>query len=626
MRLQNIKNAILGRPLSNNQLAREKLNVLWGLPVLASDAVSSVAYAMEEIMIALVAGVAIGLNAYQYAPFVAIPIIVLLVTLVVSYSQIINHYPNGGGSYLVSSDNFGKKAGLLAGTALIVDYIMTVAVSVSASTQAIIAAFGFMAPYRTPFSIACIVLVSVLNLRGIRESSRIFGVPTYIFIFSMGLMIVVGFFRQITGTLTPIDPAVYANTVHSVSNDIFILIYLKAFASGCSALTGVEAVSNAIPNFRPPAQKRAKRVLLLLGITIVFIMSGTTTLASFVRVAPLPDVTITAQIGAVVFGRSFMFYILQFSTSLILLLATNTAYNDLPIVLSILAKDGFMPRQFAQRGAKLSFSNGILFLMVVSCTLLIIFDSDTHRLIPFYAVGVFISFTMSQTGMVVKWTRLKEKGWHGKILINLLGAIITLVGLAVVFYFKFLDGAWALLIVIPGLIFIMLQIKKHYDKVAKQLEVDPAVADEIRHKPPYEANPPCVILFRSLNKASIKTLNYARTISNNLTALHISTEEPSAARVREIQAALGDDIKLEVVIAPFRDLIPPLDDYISKKEETLKEHQKLTVIMTKYVDNNLLNRLLHNQTAYFIENHLKQFRKVVTVIVPYIYEKDEKSE
>ncbi|MCL2323855.1 MAG: APC family permease [Oscillospiraceae bacterium] len=622
MRYSRIKDFVLGKPLHNDQLSHEKLNVLWGLPVLSSDAISSVAYAMEEIMIALTAGALIGLNAYKYAPFVAIPILILLVTLVFSYTQIINHYPSGGGSYIVSSDNFGKNAALLAGVALVVDYIMTVAVSVSASTQALIAALPWTMPYRLMISLASVILITLLNLRGIRESSRIFGVPTYVFIFSMGIMIIVGFLKLITGNLTPIDPSVYANTLNSYSNDVFILIYLKAFASGCSALTGVEAVSNAIPNFRPPAQKNARHVLYLLGITIFFIFSGTSLLANYLHVAPLDGMTVTSQLGQAVFGRNIMFYILQFSTSFILLLATNTAYNDLPIVLSILAKDSFMPRQFSHRGTKLSFSNGIMFLMVVSCLLLIVFKSDTHRLIPFYAVGVFISFTMSQTGMIVKWTRLKEKGWQGRLLINALGALITLVGLVVVFYFKFKDGAWALLIVIPSAMFIMHKIKKHYEKVERQIAVDDDEIVDICHKPPLEMNDPCIIMIRGLNKASIKTINYAQTISNDLTALHIVDSEENETRFREQWKKLcQNNIKLEVIQAPFRDKLIPLDEYIEKRQKELKDNQKLTVIMTKFVESNLLNKLLHDQTPYFFEKHLSQFRKVVIVNVPYIYEK-----
>ncbi|MDF2566524.1 MAG: amino acid permease-associated region, partial [Massilibacillus sp.] len=332
MSIRNVKNLILGKPLSNDQLSHQKLNVLWGLPVMASDAVSSVAYAIEEILMVLVASVSIGLTAYKYVPFVSIPIVVLLLTLVFSYTQIINHYPSGGGAYLVSADNFGKKAALLAGVALVVDYIMTVAVSVSASTAAIIAVFPSLASFKTPFSLLCLAFVTLSNLRGMRESSRIFGVPTYVFIFSMGIMIVVGLFRAVTGTLTPIDQTIYANTFHSVSNDMMIIIFLRAFSSGCSALTGVEAVSNAIPNFREPAQRNAKYVLFWLGGIIVFIFSGTAILASLLHVAPVEGVTITSQMGKAIFGHSFMFYILQFSTSLILLLATNTAYNDLPIV------------------------------------------------------------------------------------------------------------------------------------------------------------------------------------------------------------------------------------------------------------------------------------------------------
>ena len=621
MSSRNFKNFILGKPLPNDQLTHQKLNVLWGLPVMASDAVSSVAYAIEEILMVLVASVSIGVTAYKYVPYIAIPIVVLLLTLVFSYTQIINHYPSGGGAYLVSADNFGKKAALLAGVSLVVDYIMTVAVSVSASTAAVIAIFPSMGSFKTLFSLLCLAIVTLSNLRGMRESSRIFGVPTYVFIFSMGIMIVVGLFRFVTGTLTPIDQSIYANTLHTVSNDIMIIVFLRAFASGCSALTGVEAVSNAIPNFREPSQRNAKHVLFWLGGIIVFIFSGTAILASFLHVAPIEGVTITSQMGKAIFGQGLMFYILQISTSLILLLATNTAYNDLPIVLSILAKDGYMPRQFAQRGTKLSFSNGIIFLLIVAGGLLIAFDSDTHKLIPFYAVGVFISFTMSQSGMVLKWLRLKEKGWQYKMLINGLGAIITFISLIVVFYFKFLEGAWALSIVIPALMFVMARIKRHYTKVGEQLAITDKV-DQIFHRDLKPNNTPCIILIRNVNKASIKTLNYAKTISSNLTALHISDNDDSTIPIQEQWEKLNSGIRLDIINAPYRDVLTPLDEYLTKMEAELPNDQKLTVIMTKFVESNQSFRPLHNQTTYFLENRLSKHKDIITVLVPYIYARD----
>ncbi|MDF2558096.1 MAG: amino acid permease [Bacillales bacterium] len=621
MSFRNFKNFILGKPLANDQLSHQKLNVLWGLPVMASDPISSVAYAIEEILMVLITSITIGLTAYKYVPYFAIPIIVLLLTLIVSYAQIINHYPSGGGSYLVSADNFGKKAALLAGVALVVDYVMTVAVSISASTAAIVSAFPALGSFKTPFSLLCLVIITLLNLRGIRESSRIFGVPTYIFIFSMGIMIMVGFIRAITGTLTPIDQTIYANTIHSVSNDMMIIIFLRAFSSGCSALTGVEAVSNAIPNFREPAQRNAKYVLFILGGIIVFIFSGTAVLASLLHVAPIEGVTIVSQIGKAIFGHSFMFYILQFSTSLILLLATNTAYNDLPIVLSILAKDGYMPRQFAQRGTKLSFSNGIIFLLIVAGGLLTAFNSDTHKLIPFYAVGVFISFTLSQSGMVVKWVRLKEKGWQYKMSINAIGAVITFISLIVVFYFKFREGAWALAIVIPTLMFVMARIKRHYTRVGEQLTCSENI-DQIFHKNLKPNNTPCIILIRNVNKASIKTLNYAKTISTNLTALHISDNDDSTIPIQEQWEKLNSGIRLDIIKAPYRDVITPLDEYLTKMEAKLPNDQKLTVIMTKFVESKQSFELLHNQTTYFLENRLSKHKDIITVLVPYIYEKD----
>ncbi|MDR0286352.1 MAG: APC family permease, partial [Clostridiales bacterium] len=410
-----IKNILLGKPLSNEDLKHEKLSRLWGLPIMASDAVSSVAYAVEEILMALVGtGVTAGLGllAVKYVGLVSLPIIVLLLILVFSYTQIISHYPNGGGAYIVSMENFGRRPALLAASCLMVDYIMTVAVSISSSTAAIISTFPALDNYAVIISLVCLALITLINLRGVTESSKIFGIPTYAFIFSMAIMIITGFIRILAGALPAIsysDAVLVSDNIlpDNLLSNITLLLFLKAFSSGCSALTGVEAVSNAIPAFKEPSQKTAKHVLFMLGGIIVFIFGGTSFLATSLKVIPLPDNTVISQMANAVFGRNIMFFILQFTTSLILLLAANTAFNGLPILLSILAKDRYMPRQFSQRGTKFSFSNGIMFILIMASLLLIIFQADTHKLIPFYAVGVFVSFTISQGGMFVKWVRSK---------------------------------------------------------------------------------------------------------------------------------------------------------------------------------------------------------------------------
>ncbi|MCL2826253.1 MAG: APC family permease [Eggerthellaceae bacterium] len=615
--MANIKNVVLGKSLSDDQLKHEKLSLIWGLPIMASDAVSSVAYAVEEILLALVP--AMGLLAVQYVGLISIPIILLLVMLVFSYSQIINHFPQGGGAYVVSKENFGRKASLLAAGCLIVDYVLTVAVSISSSTAAIVAAFPELLPYKVLIALVSIALVTLINLRGVSESSKIFGVPTYLFIFAMAIMIVTGFFRYFTGTLQPIDySSMQGIFPEDTLSGITILLFLRAFASGCSALTGVEAVSDAVPNFRDPSVKTAKHVLYMLGTIIVLVFGGTSFLASTLKVVPVTDLTVMSQMATAVFGNGFMFYVLQFTTALILLLAANTAYNGLPILLSILAKDRNMPLQFTNRGTKLSFSNGIMFIFIVGALLLIIFGAETHALIPFYAVGVLISFTISQSAMFLKWLKEKEKGWQYKSIINGFGAIVTFIGTIVVFAMKFTSGAWALLIVIPMIIFFMSYTHSHYAEFNKAVSIEGYdyhySASKSRNKQP------CIVLIHNMNKSVLKTLNYAKNISSNITALHISTDAAHAEQLQQQWKELKIGVPLTIIPAQYREILHPLEEYISAREAELADGQKLTVVLTKFEGNGWHSKVFHNQTTFFIEGRLSRHPDVVTVLVPYVYD------
>lgn len=616
---KNLKKILLGSALKDDQLKDEKLSRLWGLPIMASDAVSSVAYAVEEILMALVP--ALGIMAVNYVGMVSIPIIVLLLILIFSYSQIINHYPNGGGAYVVAKENFGKKASLLAATCLVIDYIMTVAVSVSSSTAAILAVYPALEPYRIIISLVCVGTITLINLRGIGESSKVFGIPTYVFIFSMISLIVTGFVGFFNRSLMPINytpEQISSLTVNSV-NGMTLALFLCAFSSGCSALTGVEAVSNAIPSFKEPSQKTAKQVLFMLGGIIVFIFGGTSFLATSLKVMPLSDKTVLSQMASAIFGNGIMFYILQFTTSLILLLAANTSYSGLPILLSILAKDRYMPRQFSQRGTKLSFSNGIMFIFITSSLLLIAFNADTHRLIPFYSVGVFVSFTISQFGMFVKWIRTKEKGWQYKSLINGFGAFVTFIGSIVVFTTKFTHGAWALLIAAPILMWFMSETHKHYFRFLKGISI---LGYNYKYKPSTSNDSlPCVVLINKMNRAALKTFDYANKITSNVTALHISVSSAETERLKRQWQDLKIDVPLTVIYTPYRDIITPIEDYISSQEEKLKEGENLTVVLTRICGNGWKDAIFHNQTTFFIEKELRKHENVATVLVPYFYSK-----
>lgn len=617
----NLKKFLLGDALKDDQLKNQKLSRLWGLPIMASDAVSSVAYAVEEILMALMP--ALGLMAVNYVGLVSVPIILLLLILIFSYSQIISHYPNGGGAYVVSKENFGKKASLLAATCLIIDYIMTVAVSISSSTAAILSVYPNLEPYRIPISLICVGAITLINLRGVGESSKIFGIPTYAFIFSMMVLIFTGVFRFFSGNLAPIqyEPAQISHLLSQNIQGMSLAVFLCAFSSGCSALTGVEAVSNAIPSFKEPSQKTAKQVLFMLGGIIAVIFGGTSFLATILKVVPLEGKTVLSQMGTMIFGNGIMFYILQLTTSLILLLAANTSYSGLPILLAILAKDHYMPVQFSQRGTKLSFSNGIMFIFAVSSFLLIIFNADTHKLIPFYSVGVFVSFTISQFGMFVKWMRFKSPGWQYKSIINGVGALVTFIGSIVVFTTKFSHGSWALLIVAPLLMFFMDATHKHYLRFLKGISV---LGYDYKYKESVSSDVfPCVVLINKINMAALKTLDYANKITSNLTALHISVSHEETKRLQKQWENLKIGVPLKIIYTPYRDIVTPIREYIKERSEQLEEGENLTVVLTRISGNDFLNKLYHNQTTFFIEKELRKYENVATILVPYFYNKSK---
>ena len=613
-----IKDVLLGKPLKNNEISHQRLSRLWGLPIMASDAVSSVAYAIEEILIILIP--VSGLLAFHFVPYIIIPILVLLAILVLSYSQIIDHYPNGGGAYAVAKENIGKTSSLLCAAALTIDYIMTVAVSISSSTAALVSAFPAAHDFKVIISLICVSIITLINLRGIKEASKVFGLPTYIFIASMAILIVSGLFKLFTGTLHPIDyatPILPTETIQGIG----ILILLKAFSSGCSAMTGVEAVSNAVPSFAKPSTRNAKHILFMLGAIIVFIFGGTSIIAIHLQVAPIAGHTVLSQISAAVFGHTFMYYVIQLFTSLILILAANTAYNGLPQLLYILAHDGFVPRQFSSRGTKLSFSNGIVFIFISASLLIIGFKSETHALIPLYSVGVFISFTIAQYGMFKKWRTIREKNWQYKCWINGFGAMVTFVVSIIVFCTKFMDGAWLLAIAIPSIMTLMYFTNKHYSTIGTMLSLN-------SFYPYYDkdavSSTQCILMVHDINKPFLKAINYANSISDNITALHICRHPEHAEQLRKQWADLEIPIKLHIIETSYRDIIKPMDDYLWKRERELKHGENISVIIIKFITAHWYDGILHNQTTYFYSHNLSKHKNVATVILPFHYILDEK--
>lgn len=605
-----MKSMLIGKALKSTELDAEKFSCLWGLPVLSSDAISSVAYATEEILLILVP----ALGALAYGPMLgaASAIILLLLILVFSYRQTIDNYPSGGGSYIVASDNLGKFPGLTAAASLTIDYILTVAVSTSAGTAAITSAFPALLPYKVPITLLFIMLLTLGNLRGMRESSILFGIPTYMFMLCIIVMIVAGIFKVVVLGQVPVQTVSLKQPIE----DLTIILFLRAFAAGCTALTGVEAVSNGIPNFRKPRQKNAKKVLALLALVVFIIFGGVSLLASICKIVPMENVTVIAQIATKIFGgNSFMFFAVQATTAIILVMAANTAFADLPLLLSILGKDGFVPRQLSARGTRLSFSRGILLLCILSSILVIVFQATTHHLLPLYAVGVFLSFTLSQYGMFHKWIKGKEGNWKHKAIINGFGALVTAITCIVIAATKFLLGAWVVLICIPLLVLFMNSVRRHYTKVRNNLAIENSASDLIIKE---EVHNRIILPVQSVNKSFIKALNYALSTGQPIEIYHVSTNEKVTKHLIEQYRQLGLDVPLIIEEAPYRNINEMLLNHIDKIEATLGKHQMLTVILPQFIIPKWWHRALHNQTSVFLRAALLNRRNVAVVSIPYI--------
>lgn len=607
---EKIKRVLIGQKLKNEDLNEEKLNIFWGLPVLSSDAISSVAYPAQEILWVLVP--IIGILAYKTIFYIALAIITLLCILVFSYRQTIDSYPCGGGSYIVAKDNIGQLAGLIAGASLSMDYVLTVAVSTSSGTDAIVSAIPSLLNYRVEITLLFIFILAIGNLRGIKDSSRLFGVPTYLFIVSCLIMIGTGIFKVAVLKQSP-------NLVHEIptaTGNITIFLILKAFSGGCTALTGVEAVSNGIPNFKDPAQKNAKKVLALLALIVFLIFGGMSYLASLYHAVPNHEVTVIAQIADQVFGKSFMFYSVQITTALILIMAANTAFSDFPLLLSLISKDGYAPKQLSRRGERLNFANGIKLLSLAAAFLIIIFNGSTHALIPLYAVGVFTSFTLSQSGMCLKWFREKTDGWKHKAFVNGFGALVTLVTVIIISVSKFKDGAWIVCILIPIFVLIMVRIKAHYNTLAKELSLSIE-----REKPLSSTDAPIehvIVLVDNLNQASLKAINYAKRLSDNVVAFHISVDKDETEKLQDKWNKYNPNIPLITKYSPYRDIVKPLQDFIESEEHASQPGDNVTIVMPQFVVKKWWHNILHTQTAMLLRRKLMMDRHIVLITVPYV--------
>ncbi|MBI4842678.1 MAG: APC family permease [candidate division NC10 bacterium] len=595
-----LKRMILGSPLSTAAAKHERLGRLTGLAVFASDALSSVAYATEEILLVLMTA---GTAALTLSLPIALGIALLVVIVASSYWQTIHAYPSGGGAYIVAKDNLGRLPGLVAGSALLIDYVLTVAVSIAAGVAAITSAFPPLFPWRVTLGVLCVLGITVANLRGVRESGRIFAVPTYWFIGSLLLLILAGFFRVLTGTARPLPPEELQAT-HTVS----LFLIMRAFSSGCVAITGTEAVSNGIPAFRAPESRNAGIVLAWMATILASSFIGITYLSHVYQVVPRETETVVSILAQQVFGQNVLYYNIQAATAMILLLAANTSYADFPRLSSILARDGFMPRQLSNRGDKLVFSNGILILAGLSILLLIFFRGSTHALIPLYAVGVFLSFTLSQAGMVRHWLKEEHPALH-HIALNGLGALATGVVTLIIAISKFTLGAWMVIVLIPLIVAGLRQVRQHYDRVRARLSLEGAGRPRIGKNP-------VVVLVAGIHKGVVEALEYAKSISPNVTALTVDLDPTETAKLRLRWAEWAPDVPLVVLESPYRSILQPLLEYIDRMERQ-GEGRYLTVVLPEFIPSHWWEHLLHNQTALLIKAALLFKPGKVTVSVPY---------
>ena len=604
---------LLGRPLSNDQLHGEKMNVFWGLPIMASDAISSVAYAVEEILWVLIA--VAGLVSYQYMFAAAAAIILLLLILVVSYRQTIDHYPKGGGSYTVAKENLGEIPGLTACASLVIGYVLTVAVSTSAGAAAITSAVPGLLPCSVPITLGMILLMTIGNLRGVKESARIFAIPTYIFIASMLLLIGTGLVKTY---LLHTPPPAPLYDVPQAAGDITLFLVARAFAAGCAGLTGVEAVSNAIPSFEHPSRKNAKRVLSLLAMLVLVIFGGTSYMATLYHAVPVKEATVLSQIGQQIFGHGILYYVLQIATAVILVMAANTAYAGLPPLLSLAARDGYVPKQFNTRGGRLSYSNGIIMLGLTAGLLVILYKADTHRLVPLYAIGVFISFTLSQLGMFTLWLKGREPGWGRRAVVNGVGLLMTALTVGIIAYSKLIEGAWITLVAITVLIVVMKVTHKHYLSLARQLALRPEEVTQETDQ--IKVNKHMVVLVDSLTKSSLKAISYARQLMDdgNIVVFNVSTDEEHSQYLREKWEACGIPLPLVVKYSPYREIIEPLIEYLESEEHDYRPGDMLTVVMPQFIMGQKWMNIYHSQTAFAIRRKLLHDRHIAVVTVPYV--------
>jgi amino acid transporter len=618
--IQKIKATVIGKPIFSKDEIHERLTKFKALAVFGSDAISSCAYATEASLIVLMAA---GNGALHISFFTALAIALLLSMVAFSYRQTVYAYPHGGGSYNVSRQNLGQTAGLVAAAALLIDYIMTVAVSIAAGTAAVTSALiaaGFnsqithLTAALPPFlnlnvilSLVFIGLMTLGNLRGIREAGAIFAIPTYLFIACFSIMLVVGIIKVFTHTLTPITPP----SILPVLEPVTLWLVLRAFSAGAVAMSGTEAISNGVPVFKPNESKNAATTLTIMATLLGVFFVGVSFLSNHLHLVP-GNQTIVSQVALSVFGQNAFYYIFQITTMGILVVAANTAFADFPRLSSVLARDNYMPHSFSSRGDRLAFSTGIMFLGGVSALLLVLFKGNVDSLIHLYAVGVFLAFSMSDTGMVVHWWKTRGKGWKTSILINGADAILTTSILIIVIITKFMYGAWIIILLIPMIVPVFMFIHKHYNRVAEQLRLL-----SMQASPPQTIEHSVLMPIDDVNYASLRAMSFARTISKDITVIHIATDTKRAEKIQEKMRTYAPDLKLVIVESPLRAFMRPLLTYVDFHH---RQHPQgfVTIVMPEFITAHWWEKFLHNRTAEHLTQAFKRHPNIAVVNVPYL--------
>ncbi|MFZ1465090.1 MAG: APC family permease [Anaerolineae bacterium] len=622
---KSIRARLIGQPLRSIDLPHQTVGKLVGLAVFASDALSSTAYATQEILIILAAA---GTMALGYVFPIAIAITALLVIVTVSYEQTIHAYPGGGGAYIVARDNLGELPAQTAGAALLTDYILTVAVSVSSGVAQIASAFPYLFPYRVPLAVALVAVVMLINLRGVKESGATFALPTYFFIAMMFATVGIGLFRALSGTLGTV-----VNPPHAVLETglgvVTPFLLLHAFSSGTAALTGIEAISNGITAFREPRSRNAGITLIWMAAILATLFLAISFLSRVMAAVPSEEETVISQLARTVFnGQGPLYLGLIAATTLILVLAANTSFADFPRLAALHAGDGFLPRQLTLRGSRLVYSYGIVALALVASLLIIAFNASVTALIPLYAIGVFLSFTLSQVGMARRWWKAGhlspgqevnepgsvlryQPGWQVKMVINAFGAFCTAVVVIVFAVTKFRDGAWIVIFLTPTLVFIFFRIHAHYKRLAKQLSLEnyqPRVPS-FRHR--------VILPIGGVHQGTLEALHYARMLSHDLTAVHVSVEPTETERIKDKWATWGEGIRLVVLDSPYRVMYEPLLAYIEEVASRRQQNERITIVVPQFVPKHWWHNLLHMQTATFLRFALLFKKNIVVTDVPY---------